>query len=378
MRLSRFWRLIRARPRSDPGSFRAAVIRFVQARSTGVPGEYTMGPGGQVTLYASCFAAMTQHYLNGLQDLSAEEKQAWAAYLINWQDADTGLFPGPEITQGQLTSPKHDQEHLAMHLAAHVLPALHLLGGRPKYPLKAAHRFLDRSYLLDWLNRRDWKDAWLEGNNLLFVGQFLAYLRDYEQRPEAGLALDLYFDWLDAQQDPSTGLWGTNGLCSNFAAMCGGYHQLIVYNYCRRPVHYKEALLDATLALQHEDGGFAPRGGGGACEDVDAVDILVKMYEQTDYRHEDVRQALRRALKSILQKHLRDGGFVYRWGRPFVHMGMTRTATPANTSNLFATWFRVHTIALICQVLQDEPLAGLDWQFNTICSMGWHQASSQG
>jgi hypothetical protein len=40
---------------------------------------------------------------------------------------------------------------------------------------------------------------------------------------------------------------------------------------------------------------------------------------------------------------------------------------------MFATWFRVHTIALICEILPDEPLAKIDWQFNTFCSMGWHR-----
>lgn len=353
--------------------FKERVISSVQSRSTHVAGEYTMCVGGEVTLYSSCFAAMTLHYLNALDALISEDKRAWATYLRDWQDAETGLFLGPEITEGELTSPKHDKEHLAMHLTAHVLPALHLLGGRPKYLLNFAQKFLDRKYLLDWLNQRDWREAWLEGNNLVFVGQFLVYLWEYEQREEAKPALDLFFDWLDSQQDPTTGLWGTNGYCSNFEAMCGGYHQLIIYNYCQRPIRHKESLIDVTLALQHRDGGFAPRGGGGACEDADAVDILVNMYKLTDHRRNHIYRALKKALRSILRKQQADGGFVYRLGEPFTHMGMSKTASPADASNLFATWFRIHTIALICEVLRDEYLAEINWQFNTICSMGWHR-----
>jgi len=40
---------------------------------------------------------------------------------------------------------------------------------------------------------------------------------------------------------------------------------------------------------------------------------------------------------------------------------------------MFSTWFRVHTVALACQVLQEHPLSRIGWQFNKTCSMGWHK-----
>ena len=40
---------------------------------------------------------------------------------------------------------------------------------------------------------------------------------------------------------------------------------------------------------------------------------------------------------------------------------------------MFATWFRVHTIALIAEVLTDDQLGEAQWEFNTSCSMGWHR-----
>ncbi|MBN1886762.1 MAG: hypothetical protein JW850_02185 [Thermoflexales bacterium] len=348
----------------------------MRACNTGQIGEYTMYPDGQAILYASCFAAMALHYLGALDGLDARERCAWADYIKQWQDPATGRFLGPELVLEELTSPIHDWEHVTLHLAAHVLPALHVLEDRPAYRLNFAYRFLNLETLRTWLDQRDWRDAWLEGNNLLFVGQFLLYLRDYEGRGEAQAALDVYFDWLDAEQDPVTGLWGTDGYCDAYAAVYGGYHQLLVYYACNRPVPYAERIIDTTLQLQHPDGSFTRHGGGGACEDVDAVDILVNLYKRTGYRPRAVRRALQRALDSVLGQQMPDGGFVYRRGAPFVHMGIARTSTPANTSHLFATWFRVHTIALACQVLLDHPLAEIDWRFNSVCSMGWHNPSS--
>lgn len=369
LRLSRI-----VREESIRRNLRDSVFRFVDACQIEDSNyAFASTPVGPETLYASCFATMILHYLGHLQDLECNQYKEWSKYMNTYQDQKTGLFVGPEIIPEELNNRKHDWEHVTMHLTAHVLPALHLLGGRPTYPLSFAHRFVDLSYLQTWLDARDWKEAWWEGNNLLFIGQFLIFLRDFEGITRAQDAINLYFNWLDQQVDPKTGLWGTNGHCSNFKAMCGGYHQLLVYYYENHTICNPERLIDTVLSLQHWDGGFNPTGGGGACEDIDAVDILVNMYKQVDYRSPEIRCALRRALQSILQKQMNDGGFVYRLNTPFVHMGIHKTRSPANVSNMFSTWFRIHTLALISEVLIDEAIAQFNWQFNDTCSMGWHR-----
>lgn len=354
--------------------FPSRVAAFVsQCRCHPDGWRFASVAGGDETLYGSCFAVMTLHYIGVLSMFSADALRAWADYINAWQDPKTGLFVGPEIASQELESPKHTREHLLHHLTAHALPALHLLGARPRYRLVFAHQFIDLAYLQHWLEARDWRDAWLEGNNLLFIGQFLIYLRDFEQVEVAERALDLYFDWLDREVDPATGLWGTNGYCPSAWALYGGYHQLLVYHYEQHPIRSPERLVDIALSLQHPDGGFCLSGGGGACEDVDAVDILVNMYERANYKRPQIRRALRRALSSILDKQLSDGGFAYRLNEPFTHMGIRRTASAPNSSSMFSTWFRLHTLALIAQILTDEPIAELDWQFNDVLSMGWHQ-----
>lgn len=355
--------------------YRQKIVNFIKSRSTGILGEYSMCEGGQVTLYSSCFAVMTLYYMNALEEQSEEARSRWISYINQWQDPETGYYFGPEIKGENITSTIHDLEHVSMHLTAHVLPALLILGGSPVYSLKFAYRFMDLGYLQDWLDARDWKQAWNEGNNLLFIGQFLFFLLEYENKAEAKPALDLYFNWLDSQQDSNTGFWGTNGYCDNHTAMCGGYHQLITYYYYNHEVHYKQQIIDTTLNLQHVDGGFASNGNSGACEDIDAVDILVNMYKLTNgnYRGKEIRRALRKALRNIKRKQDSNGGFVYRRNTPFIHNDLPRTVCPANVPNLFATWFRVHSIAIICEVLTNDPLTNINWQFNPCCSMGWHR-----
>ncbi|MCD6460032.1 hypothetical protein J7L67_05145, partial [bacterium] len=349
------------------------ALDFINARNTGNIGEYKMWEDGEVTLYSSCFAVMLYHYFGALPKFSKSQLKQWAEYINSWQDRETGYFIGPEIRSDELINKKHNYEHVLMHLSAHVLPALDILGVSPKYPLKFAHKFLVANNLTKWLENRDWNDAWLEGNNLLFIGQFLVYLRDQEKKNKASQSLKFYFDWLNSQLDPATGLWGTNGYCSNFVAMCGGYHQLLVYYYENRNILYKKNLIDTVLSLQHKDGGFSPAGGGGACEDVDACDILVNLYKQIDYRRSEIRVALRKLLKAVITKQMLDGGFVYKKDVSFIHMGVGKTKSPANVSNMFATWFRIHTIALIDEILGDKKKSLVNWNFNNVCSMGWHR-----
>lgn len=354
-------------------TLRGNVNSFVDSCRLEQPFKFASSVNGTETLYGSCFAVMIKHYVGVLDELSEGEKQEWASYLNSWQDKTTGRFLGAEIKEDQLTSKTHDWEHITMHLTVHVLPALALLGAEPEHPLSFAHSFLDQDFLQDWLDNRDWRDAWLEGNNLLFVLQLLIHLRDVEHISAAQGSLDLCFDWLDSTVDPKTGLWGTNGYCSKFVAMCGGYHQLLAYYFEERPIQYPERLVDTTLRLQHADGGFSPGGGGGACEDVDAVDILVNLYKRQNYKCAHIRKALRRAAKNILKAQIPGSGFVYKKDQPFIHMGIRATATSSNQAGMFATWFRIHTLALISEVLTDEPLGGFDWKFNTVCSMGWHR-----
>lgn len=351
------------------------ISQFVNSLRSGEPGEFLMSPGGIKTLYASCFAAMTLHYVAQLE-LSLQTRNAWANYILKWQDKQTGYFIGPELVKTEITHAEHNWDVVRMHLAVHVLPALAILGTSPKYPLTFAHPFLEQAHLQRWLESRDWERAWLEGNNLLFVGQFLLHLRDIEQMSNAQAALDFYFEWLDKQIDPRTGLWGTQGQSTLAHAVYGAYHQLLLYFGENRPLAYPERLVDSVLQIQEWDGGFSDSGKGGACEDIDAISILANLYQRYDYKRPLIQRALQKAYRSVKRRMIATGGFVYRWDESFIHMSIPRTFVPPNTPHLFATWFGTHTMAVLAQVLMTEPSLSYGWQFNPTVSMGWHMRAN--
>ncbi len=353
-------RLRRAAAYAD-GMRVAGTWRFRSART-----------GGD-TVYASCFAAMIWRYADCLAVRTSErDRMEWADYLNSFQDPETGSYLVPEIVSSPLSSDAHDREHLLMHACAHILPALDALGARPRYALSFAHRFLDEGVLDEWLSRRDWTRAWIEGNNLLFVGQFLLHVARQEGRREAEGAVRRLMEWLDREVDPNTGLWGTQGFCTLHDALYGGYHQLLLYFYLRHPFPHLEALVRSVLSLQHFDGGFHAYRGGGTCQDVDAIDVLVNAYKRRPSQRRQIRRALRRAQGEVAGRQVESGGFVDRHHQGFSHMGMTATFAPAGEANMFSTWFGVHTLLLIDEVLGPRGAESRTTRFNRCCSMGWH------
>lgn len=327
-------------------------------------------PNGAITLYGTCYAWMSLYYLGQ----EYKSRDVVESLIRVSQIEKNGLFVGPELKGFKApTGTKHDYQHLLIHLACSaVLPVAQQIGICIK-PLYSVYEYCDPQWLTTWQSNIDWRYAWFEGNNILFVGQLLVYLRDVEKHPHAAQALGLWFDWLDRTVDPRTGLWGTNGYCSPMEAVYGGYHQLLVYYYENHPLPNIKGLVDTVLALQHYDGGFNPSGNSGACEDADSVDILVNCYKRLDYRRLEIRNALRRCLKHILSTQNPDGGFPYNRNQKQTHMGIPGTEADSNVSCTFPTWFRIHTLALIAEVLPNElVLRGIPFRFNKVLSMGWH------
>lgn len=348
------------------------AVRFLAKIQGPRKGLFPSTPNGPVTLHGTIYGALALHYLSQSLHLSKEVIQ----FVREAQDPRSGLFVGPEFHGWQpLSTSIHDFDHLILHQTSAVLPFLDTFRIKLPYPLRGAEKYCEPSFLREWLSLRNFKSAWLEGNNLLFIGQILVYLRDVERHPAADAALQLWFDWLDDLADPETGLWGTNGECSNMEAVYGGYHQLLVYFHERHPIPNAQGVVNTVLALQHTDGGFNPNGNAGACEDVDSVDILVNCYKRFDYRRSDIRRALRRCLRHILATQNTDGGFPYNRDQPQSHMGIPGTEAGPNVSCTFPTWFRIHTLALIGEVLPSEPLLqGINFRFNRALSMGWHSS----
>lgn len=128
------------------------------------------------------------------------------------------------------------------------------------------------------------------------------------------------------------------------------YHLFRLFFYDHETIPNAEKIIDITLSSQKKYGGFGEKQNSSACEDIDAIDILVYLSRQSNYRKDDITKALRHAFVFILSNQNDDGGFVFRRDEPFWY-GSDIMSSKKNESALFPTWFRTLSLAYICDYL---------------------------
>lgn len=334
------------------------------------------------TLLSNCFAVLGQELLGGLNG----SMHRLISYIKDCQDRDSGLFIDPLLRKEDLLRPDaHSWDYVTMQSTKFSINALDALGERPRYGLNFLDKYKDIDFLIRWLEGRNWKNPWLESNNIMFVGCFLLYEYIWTGDKRNLEILGSFLDWHDKAQDPKTGYWGTDKGASLHNGMAGAFHIYLLYYYLNRPINYKEKIIDVTLSLQHEDGLFTEDGGGGSCEDLDAIDILAKFTTFTDYRKEDIKKALFRSLETLIKGQRRDGGYSWKintqnkianefgiFGKRSFYSSWRLMPFNVNRSDMWSGWFRPLAIALIASTYPDEIGSNFKFNFRRLPGLGWH------
>jgi len=324
-------------------------------------GQFKFAPSKVVpSRFASCFAYKILDHLGELDRYTPEQRKEWAEYIRDCQDAADGLWY--EIERNSKT---HDQEYIALQLTTFALELLEKEGLKPKYPIK----WLDKISFPTWLYQRDFSDPWKEGNRILFVGQLLYFCAEDSStslrsaQNDVNLMLSQLINWLDETVDPQTGFWGTDPNKINFQppyknkpagmyeAMLGAYHQYILYKLVGRTPPYIHSAVTNTLDLQYPDGLFRKYGGGGACEDMDAVEILIQGYPFVDHKTQKQIQAVLQTVHNrLINLQHTDGGFAYNPYLALCYSGIPLLECEKGESDIFSTWFRLKTLDRISNV----------------------------
>lgn len=383
----------------DGIALRVATLRWVNSQriDTGAYGRYRFTSQGESTLLSSCFAALVRELFGDLASLSHEHREQWIKHIRSHQDVATGKFLDPQFQRSDLTDPIFSKNYLTMQFTYFSIAALDALGAEPSYPLRFAEPFANPLFVVDWLDSRYWPYFWLESNKIMFILSFLLHQQEAGDS-SAGEAVEAALDWLDDNQDPCTGFWGTDRSATLYQGMGGAFHIFPFYFYLGRPVKYLECVIGSTLSLQQSDGLFDPRGGGMACADLDAIDMLVKFSLVTDYRASDIKTALAKAFDALLECQSDDGGFREAKGPrrkslkrmvgealfldvllgkqrgPEIvrYSAWDKMAYRADRSDMWSTWFRPLALALISLRYPGEFISGVNWHFRRVPCLGWH------
>lgn len=305
-------------------------------------------------------SAMCLRLIGGLDTFDVSSAAQW---IIVKRQADgswwlDGMDPGDVFKK-----PDHEESvrYVSWHITNYTLGALHALVGNAPSP-NFAKPYFDPQALGHWLSRRNMRDAWQEGNNIVNLGSFFWLLREDSA---AGAALEQMMEWHDLNSEPSTGFWGVHQ--SNptrlLHAMAGATHNYHLFYALNRPIPYHERAVDYCLTQ--------PPQVVSACIDADLIDILAHAYVRLDYRREDIAAWLATICEAILAIQNEDGGFPdlsSAEGKRGFDGWRGGYSEPQGISCGFGTFFRWIAIAMCARVL--EPTLR-DWQFRTMPGLGY-------
>ena len=374
-------------------------------------GFYLQKNFNQTTLMSSAFSIITLELVDSLNKVEITKEQN---YFLKYQDEKTGFFVDPNLNLDSKKIEDIELNYIHYQTTAFSLSALDALGMKTKYNFTFLNAFRGKEKILKFFKKIDWRNPWHESNKIMFLLQFFSY--EYIVIEKEDSLDDIYtiLDCLDSAQDSKTGLWGTQYKASSFASMAAAYHFLIFYKYFNRKINFSEKISSSVFQLQMRDGLFHPFGGGGACEDLDAIDVIYKTSSGVNTESEE---SLKRAYRALLQNYDKNGGFC--WAKrptfPFLvglkyfnpslelfNIGMIKwiiknnyigSLIPffkekkiyeysnwnlmkyhINLSDSWSTWFRLLSIATIERLLPDLKKHDIDYKFRRLPSIGWMQS----
>ena len=365
----------------------------------------------QTTLMSSAFSIIILELINSLDSL---EKSRDQDFFLRHQDEKSGLFIDLNLDLKYEKIEDLESNYIHYQTTAFSLSALDALGVKPKFRLAFMDSFRGKDKILKFFDGIDWRNPWHESNKIMFLLQFFSYDYIIMKNEDSLNNIHMILDVLDSFQDPSTGLWGTQFKASAFVSMAAAYHFLIFYKYFNRKINFSEKISSSVFQLQMRDGLFHPFGGGGACEDLDAIDVISKV---TSSISDESAASLSRAHALLLQNRNEDGGFCWakrpkfplliglkyfnprseifnigmiKWivknnyiGSviPFIrerkiyrYSNWNKMKYDINHSDSWSTWFRLLSIATIEKLIPELKKHDIDFTFRSLPSIGWMQS----
>lgn len=296
------------------------------------------------SLYASIFACLIRGFYD---DISEAERQGWLAYFNQCQRVEDGLFDDGIINDDLYYMNRRG--YGAHHLAGIIINAYDRLGGIPQYEFRYLNVYQDPDIVIKWLSELDYKRIWGSSNEIMNIGTAMQFARDRMGMSFKG-ALEAMEEFLLKKIRKEYGLWFEGRIESKMAmyeAIRGAYHIFPVLWYDHIEIPYADRCLELLYQSQNLWGGFDNLIGSGACEDIDAIDPLLRLSIQEKKDLRSIEEMLEQAEQWILFNQNPDGGFVFSRRGEFNWGGQKSLSSEKQHSNLFATWFRILSLQLI-------------------------------
>ena len=308
----------------------------------------------QPTLYSSAYACMTLSLLGRLNYMKTDQKLRWIEYFDSFQNDGDGLFYDPVVDSALFrTADWWGRRHLALHM----INAYTDLGGKPRYPFHFLKEYYDHRRIKAWLDGFNWSSyiTCVEDfdNKIMNIGCLLQYQRDTWNDEQAGSAVAYLQKYLVDIINPETGMWGRFDVQDpdqRSRVVQFTYHLLPLFFHDNIGIKDPDKVVQILLATQNKLGGFGVKLNSSACEDIDSIDILIRLSPLAPASKVEIDAALLKALSWVLCNQVDDGGFVFRLDEPFEY-GHPETSSETNQGAMLATWFRTLSLAHLMNYL---------------------------
>lgn len=273
----------------------AEIKKIVERHYLNEPGKYarwiTQDAKGSRDLGAipyGCSNAVNILYTIGELPQSRTEKDAMIKVLQDFQDKESGLFVNPG--------------NYETHTTAFMAGALDLLDAKPLTKAKGFEKYISKEALFDFMESIDWEKAPWVGAHLgagIYASMILTDTVDDQWQ-------DNYFEWLDQNADPESGLWKKGALegAPRFHYLASTFHYVFNYEYAKRALPYPQALLDTCIDAYYNGDciDFSKEVGWA---DIDFTYMLCRVQRRCGTRFEETQKILKEIADGLITQLLK-------------------------------------------------------------------------
>lgn len=330
----------------------ASVARWFASLSCPVPGHWPIAVQARHAWSVDATSlALDLAQMLGLPLPDASVQAAFAA-LDAQQDAVTGFLHEPHCHELDDATPRiHEMSGTYL---AYQTAAVQLAWGRAPRHRYAFHDALRRPGALEryMAENMPWDRAPMGAGNMCdhAATMFRANACFFGDGSQA--LVQRMRAWLDANQNPATGLWGALSAQGRNGLVQAGYHLMRGIHFADdAPPAWCERILDTTLASLDENAVFAD-GQAEGCHDMDHFVVLERMLHYTNgHREAAVRSWCQRRLEHLQALHRSDGGFSFEAAGSIANHNRHLITDGQAQSDLVGSVFYLETVLRQCSVL---------------------------
>ncbi len=337
------------------------ALSFVSLLTTEKGAKYTVNHDlakyPAAILYGTWSIAYIKHLILGRKWQNEEERQ-FILSVLNRHRLRNGIFYPASLDQIKYSKSK---EYMYLHCYNYAVGAALELDSSFDFQSSYMDAFLNADYLQRWLNQRSLERPWEESNNIVNAASYLALCNDHgDNRGKERLYQML--EWHNKVQNPFTGGFEIfkPSRKNILQSMAGAVHNFHIHHYLEEPMRYENKIAQNVIPFLFE-------GPLTACLSIDFVELACKTINHADKPFE-LEQALLYHLKALIDYQNEDGGWYENETprKPTTANGMREEKA---SSNSYATWFRLCSIAMIViTLLKDDPGR---WHFRKTLGMGY-------